>query len=179
MRRAFVNHAEITLIQSYCGKVQNRIDAAHAADALLGAVGQIRRRSRRAVGGPLPETSLTGSQTELVRLVRREPGIGVADAAARLGLAPNTVSTLVRQLVEAGHMRREPDPDDRRAARLRLTDRARREVEQWRDRRIEAVARALDRLDAADLDALDAAITLLSRVGELIEPDEAREEAAG
>jgi DNA-binding MarR family transcriptional regulator len=144
-------------------------DLARTADALLGAVGQIRRRSRRVAGeGPLPGTSLTGAQGEVVRAVRRSPGLSITEVAAGLGTAPNTVSTLVRQLVDAGHLRREPHPDDRRVARLYLTDRARREVERWRDDRIVAVARAVELLAPADRDALTGAIEVLSRVGELI-----------
>jgi hypothetical protein len=34
-----------------------------------------------------------GPQVELVRVVRRLPGVSVADAAAELRPAPNTVST--------------------------------------------------------------------------------------
>nr|WP_232320542.1 MarR family transcriptional regulator [Rhodococcus sp. WMMA185] len=43
---------------------------------------------------------------ELARLLRRRPGISVADAAAGLGLAANTVSTLARQIVDAGLVER-------------------------------------------------------------------------
>ena len=45
----------------------------------------------------------------------------MADAAAELGVAPNTVSTLVRQLADAGVLERVRDSADGRVVRLRLT----------------------------------------------------------
>ncbi|GAA4384639.1 MarR family winged helix-turn-helix transcriptional regulator [Tsukamurella soli] len=153
-------------------------DAARTADALLGVVGLVRRRSRRAVGRPLVDAGLTGSQIELVRTVRREPGIGVAESAERLGLAANSVSTLVRQLADVGVVRRETDPGDRRAVRLHLSEHARRDVEAWRDRRIVAVVRAIEQLDPADRVALGPAIDLFGRLGDLIEVDGAEEGVA-
>src|SRR5665648_438557 len=70
------------------------------ADDLFTAVGQLRRHGRRLGGGPVSAGALSGAQVELVRLVRRRPGLSVAEAAAELALAPNTVSTLVGQLAE-------------------------------------------------------------------------------
>ncbi len=50
--------------------------------------------------------------------VVESPGIGVAETARALGVAPNTVSTLVGQLVRAGLLARTEDAQDRRAAVL-------------------------------------------------------------
>src|SRR5581483_8164776 len=94
------------------------------SEELLEALGQLRRETRRRVGRPWPMQSLTGAQVELLRVVRREPGISVAAAARGLGVAANTVSTLVGTLVSAHMVRREADPQDRRVARLYLTSSA-------------------------------------------------------
>ncbi|GAA4336476.1 hypothetical protein GCM10023086_69750 [Streptomyces venetus] len=67
---------------------------------------------------------MRGAEVELLRLVVTRPGIGISDAARDLGLAANSVSTLVNQLPRAGCLVRETDPADRRAARL-LPDRPR------------------------------------------------------
>jgi DNA-binding MarR family transcriptional regulator len=143
------------------------------AGRLLEALGSLRRQLRRTVGRPWPVTELTGSQIELVRLVRREPGIPVSEAAERLGVAANTVSTLVRQLTDAGLLRREADPADRRVARLQVTAAARRRIEGWRDRRAEAVATALERLHEDDRRVLAQAAPALERlVAVLHEPEE-------
>jgi DNA-binding MarR family transcriptional regulator len=98
--------------------------------------------------------------------VRHQPGVSVTAAAAELRLAANTVSTLVGQLSEAGLLLREPDPADRRVARLRLTDHARTEVRRWRDRQAQRVAGALARLPDDQVKALAAALPALAALTE-------------
>jgi DNA-binding MarR family transcriptional regulator len=144
------------------------------ADELLTALGLVRRHLRRSAGRPFP-LALTDSQGELIRLVRRNPGISVAEAAAELGLAANTVSTLVGQLTERGLLRRTPDEADRRVARLSLTDPARARVEAWRDRRTALVTRALDDLDTVERDALRSALPALAVLAERLHPEEQKE----
>ena len=142
------------------------------AGRLLEGLGAMRRQLRRSVGRPWPTTELTGSQIELVRLVRHVPGIPVSEAAERLGVAANTVSTLVRRLTDAGLLRKEADPADRRVGRLHVTAAARRRFEGWRDRRAEAVARALDRLDDDDRRVLEQAAPALDRLAAALQEGE-------
>ena len=132
------------------------------ADELFAAIGRFRRSTRRAAGVPWSVDDLTTAQAELLRLIRRQPGVSVADAAAELRLAPNTVSTLVRQLVDGGQLTRTLDTDDRRVARLDLTPTARRRVERWRDHRSELAAEAIGRLDADDRAALARAVPIIA-----------------
>jgi DNA-binding MarR family transcriptional regulator len=143
------------------------------ADDLLEAVGLLRRHTRRRVGRPFPLQQVSGAQAELIRLVRRKPDISVAAAAGELGVAPNTVSTLVGSLVGTGMVRRSADPDDRRVARLRLTDSARRGVERWRDARSTAVAEALDRLAGDDRAAIENALPAILRLAAELRPEDA------
>ena len=131
---------------------------ADPVEQFVDVLGATRRQLRRSVGRPFPEPGLSAAQAELVRHVRRNPGCSVASAAASLGIAPNTVSTLVRQLVDAGLLRRAPDPSDRRAARLTLTPAARGRLTRWRSRRLVAVREAWDALPPADRRALAAAV---------------------
>ncbi|MER7247030.1 MarR family transcriptional regulator [Kribbella sp. NPDC000426] len=142
------------------------------AEDLLAAIGLVRRRLRRTAGRPLALSTLTGSQAELVRLVRRNPGISVAEAAAELGLVANTVSTLVGQLTERGMLLRAPDETDRRVARLTLTEPAREQVEAWRDRRAALVTEALDGLAGEDRDAIRAALPVLAVLAERLHPNQ-------
>jgi DNA-binding MarR family transcriptional regulator len=96
----------------------------------------------------------------------------VAGAAAELGVAPNTVSTLVGTLSAAGMVRRDPDPGDRRAARLNLTDTARRRLDRWRDEHVAVVAAAIRALDGADRRAVAAALPALNRLADRLRPEE-------
>ncbi|AOW93439.1 transcriptional regulator [Rhodococcus sp. WMMA185] len=141
------------------------------AEQLFNAIGLLRRHTRRRVGRPWPETPLTGSQTELVRLLRRHPGTSVAEAASALGLAANTVSTLVRQLIEAGLVEREPDANDRRVARLALTTSARSQVEHWRDRRNVEVEAAFASLSPQDRAAIESAVPAITRLARALHPE--------
>ncbi len=138
------------------------------ADELLDRVAGLRRVLRRRLRAGLGVPPLRGAQLELLQLVEAEPGVGVAPAAAALHLAPNTVSTLVNQLVAAQMLHREPDPRDRRAVRLRLTGAAVQRLSRWRAARTEMVAEALRRLEPSDVAVLEAALPALARLtGEL------------
>ena len=143
---------------------QHTEDYTRLSQHLVESLGSVRRQLRRAAGRPWSAVRLSGAQIELVKLVRQEPGRTVAEAAEALALAPNTVSTLVGQLTEAGLLRREPDRDDRRVARLHVTEAARHRIEEWRDQRIELTASALGRLAPVDRDALAAAVPALTRL---------------
>jgi DNA-binding MarR family transcriptional regulator len=140
-----------------------------AAEELLGTLAAIRRALRRYSGRPVELSSLTGAQLELVRLLRRRPGASIADAALELRVAPNTVSTLVRQLTEAGVVARAVDGTDRRVARLTITSAIARKVDAWRDRRVEAVGAALAGLTDDDRRRLADALPTLARLAEALE----------
>ena len=142
------------------------------ADDLLDALATLRRAIRRRAARPESLSSLTGAQAELVRLLRRRPRTSIADAAAELGLAANTVSTLVRQLAEAGLVVRGVDGTDRRVARLDLRPSVRRTVEAWRDRRLDALDDALAALPRADRAALEAAVPVLLRLASSLDRQE-------
>jgi DNA-binding MarR family transcriptional regulator len=134
------------------------------AEELPDAISSVRRAVRRQTG-PMEEVAhLTTAQVQLVRVVRRRPGTSVAEAAAELGVAPNTVSTLVRQLVEAGVVTRRNDPGDRRVARLALAPPVADGLGVWLEKRSAALAEALAGLTAADREALASVLGPLSRL---------------
>lgn len=148
---------------------QNHSDAAQEvtlalAEELLAGFGAFRRGVRRSTGPGSPFGTLTGAQAELVRLIRRQPGISVAQAAADLRVAANTVSTLVKQLAQAGLVVRDVDPTDRRVAKLDLTDEARDQLSSWRDKRAHAVSHALQELPQDHRDAIERALPAIARL---------------
>ncbi|AMW08419.1 MarR family transcriptional regulator [Streptomyces qaidamensis] len=134
------------------------------ADALVGVQRLIRRRLRRQT----PDPRLRGAEVELLRLVVVRPGIGISDAAKDLGLAANSVSTLVNQLARAGYLVRETDPADRRAARLLPTTAAETRLRDWRRRRAELVRSHVARLDEPDRRALQAAVPALRKLADTL-----------
>ena len=134
------------------------------AEDLLDVTAGLRRRARRLVQRPPALQQLTVAQLELVRMLRRNPGCSVADAADELSVAPNTVSTLVGQLCAAGIVQRHVDADDRRVARLHLVTGVQDTLRAWRDRRTEVVGAALNRLPDADQRRIAAALPALARL---------------
>jgi DNA-binding MarR family transcriptional regulator len=137
-----------------------------AADELLSTMASIRRTGRRVAERPAELSALTGAQLELARLVRRRPGISIAEAASELRLAPNTVSTLVRRLTDTGLMFRLVGEPDRRIARLELSADLRHRIDAWRDRRVVALGASIGRLPAGDQRLLLEALPVLGRLAD-------------
>ena len=131
------------------------------ADELLSAMAAIRRSARRQAGRPVELSALTGSQLDLIQLVRRRPNVSVTQAAEELHVAPNTVSTLVRQLTDARLLIRKADTTDRRVARLDLTQEMRRKVGAFRDRRIAILIAGMQEMSPADQRRLRGAVDVL------------------
>jgi DNA-binding MarR family transcriptional regulator len=132
------------------------------AEILVGVHRLMRRRLRTGVVGP----PIRGAQVELLRLVDKHPGARISQAAERMGLAGNTVSTLVNQLVDAGLLRRETAADDRRAAVLHLTPAAERRLRDWQERREALMREQVGRLSEMDRAALAAAVPALRRLAQ-------------
>jgi DNA-binding MarR family transcriptional regulator len=152
------------------GAASAEAEAAKAEAAeLLAAVGAVRRIARRAVRGSAAAGALPPARSELLRLAARRPGIGVAEAAQELRLAPNSVSTMASQLAAAGLLNRGRAEADGRSVRLTVTEAGAARVGQWKDIRSELVGRALDRLSLADRKAIRAAVPALGRLAEQME----------
>jgi DNA-binding MarR family transcriptional regulator len=132
------------------------------AEVLHGVHRLMRRRLRAGTVGP----PIRGAQVELLRLVGRHPGVRISHAAEHMGLAGNTVSTLVNQLVDAGLLRRETAADDRRAAVLHLTPAAESRLHDWQERRENLMRDQVAGLSAGDRAALAAAVPALRRLAQ-------------
>jgi DNA-binding MarR family transcriptional regulator len=141
----------------------------NVAAELFTAVSVLRRTARRAARRAWAQQPLPLAQSELLRLAAARPGITVADAAQELRLAPNTVSTLVGRLTDAGLLSRERSAHDGRTALLTATDKARRRLAEFRDLRADLAGQALGRLTAQDQRALARAVPALLHLAELIE----------
>jgi DNA-binding MarR family transcriptional regulator len=142
------------------------------ADDLLSVMASIRRSGRLLAGRPVELSTLTSSQIDLVRLILRRPGVSVTQAAEELRLAPNTVSTLIRQLSDQGLLIRRIDDQDRRVARLDLTPGMRRKVGAFRDRRVATLVGAMTQMSAKDRGRLADAVAILEELAGRLEEQE-------
>jgi DNA-binding MarR family transcriptional regulator len=128
---------------------------------VFGVVGRFRRQLRRSAGRGLDSGRLTESQSELLWLVGRRPGISVRLAAAELGLVPNTASTLVSKLVANGWLIRTVDERDRRACQLRLAEPTQQIVDASRAARRALVSEVLGELDNDQIESLTKGLEVL------------------
>src|SRR5919109_389319 len=101
---------------------------------------------------------VTGSQAALLNMIRKSPGIGVRELAARERIAPASMSVSVARLEKAGLVRRTADPLDRRRQALWVTEEGHRILRSVRTRRTAWLAARLNRLPPEQLEAVFNAI---------------------
>jgi DNA-binding MarR family transcriptional regulator len=135
---------------------------------VFGVVGRFRRQLRRSAGRGFDSARLTESQSELLWLVGRRPGISVRAAAAELGLVPNTASTLVSKLVANGLLTRAVDDADRRACQLRLAEPTQQIVDASRAARRALISEVLGELDDDQIEALTEGLEVLDTMTRLL-----------
>ena len=111
---------------------------------------------------PMQEQGLSVSQIALLEQVAAQPGAGVQEIAAGLGLTAPTVSVAVRQLEEAGWLARQAAAEDRRALHITLTPAGQALFERARDYRRRKAQLLLEKLSPAEraqlLDLLERAV---------------------
>jgi DNA-binding MarR family transcriptional regulator len=93
----------------------------------------------------------------------------IADA---MGVSRTTVTGLIDRLELDGLITRAIAPDDKRSFLLTLTDKGRQTVEQVENIRRKQLAEALDRLDEAALEHLEAGLEALAAAMQPTEPGE-------
>jgi DNA-binding MarR family transcriptional regulator len=134
------------------------------AEALTEVVNRLRRVLRAGIRTDYAWETLPMAQIELLQCLRdHEPaGIRVGEICAQLHLAPATTSGLVQQLVEAGTAKRQPDPADRRAAVVRLTNAGRKQLNGWQRAHERRLGNALSQLSVSQRAAVRAAVPALA-----------------
>ena len=141
----------------------------HPVTEMFRVVGRFRRQLRRSAGRGLDSTRLSESQSELLSLVGRQPGISVNAAAAELGLVPNTASTLVSKLVADGLLIRTVGETDRRVGQLRLAERTQQIIDASRAARRALVSEVLGELDDDQIDSLTKGLEILDTMTRLLQ----------
>jgi DNA-binding MarR family transcriptional regulator len=139
---------------------------AGAAAEFLAALSAVRRTARRATRKTWSADPLPGAQGELLRLIMAQPGISVAEAAAELRLAPNTVSTLVGRLADQDLLTRHRGLSDGRSVFLTVTPKAQQRIAGYRDLRAELTQEAMAHLSPDDVSALANAVPAMLRLAE-------------
>lgn len=107
---------------------------------------------------------LSGPAASALSVVVFGGPITLGALAAAEHVRPPTITRLVRDLEVAALVSREADHADRRVQRITATAKGRRILEAGRARRVATLTAALERLPAAELRALDAAVHILEGI---------------
>ena len=133
-------------------------DPVQLADLLHG----LTRRLRSAQAQRLAPLGLTPAQERALRLIARaEEPPRMTEVADRLGIVPRSLTTVIDALEQAGLVRREIDPRNRRAILLLLTERGAAVRDDLRDARRSAAEDLFAPLPAADRELLGALLARL------------------
>lgn len=102
-------------------------------------------------------------------MVGRRPGISVSAAAAELGLAANTASTLVSKLVSGGFLTRSVASTDRRVGELTLAEPTQQIVDAYRAARRALLSDVLAELDDTQIESLAKGLEVLDTMTRLLQ----------
>src|SRR5919108_6392108 len=104
------------------------------------------------------QLGITARQATFLWLVKRSPGLSLAELAAEEGISPPAMSGHVHRLERSGLLERVRSTDDRRRVGLRPTDEGVKLMRSLRARRTTWLAHRLGGLDASELEAVAAAV---------------------
>jgi DNA-binding MarR family transcriptional regulator len=139
------------------------LDPVTVANGLRPTLLHLNRRLRK----ELAPLGITGGQASLLWAIRSKPGIGARELAEREGVSPPAMTAYVNRLEAAGLVVRRRSESDRRRVELALTEAGIRVLRSARSRRTAWLAARLQRLEPAELAAVEAALPALQRlVGE-------------
>ena len=110
------------------------------------------------------QLGITARQATLLWLVKRSPGLSLAELAADEGISAPAMSGHVDRLERAGLLERVRSSDDRRRVGLRLTEEGERLMRRVRARRTTWLADRLKALEPSELEAVELAIPALMRL---------------
>ena len=112
------------------------------------------------------QLGITARQATFLWLVKRSPGLSLAELAAEEGISPPAMSGHVDRLERAGLLERERSTGDRRRVGLKLTEDGQRLLRRIRARRTTWLADRLRTLESGELVAIEAAVPALLRLVE-------------
>src|SRR5919199_1965613 len=110
------------------------------------------------------DSGLTASAMAALAAIGRRGALSLGELAALEGVRPPTMTVTVAGLEAEGLVRREPDPVDRRVARVALTAKGRLRLKQSRSRKTAYLAAQLEALEPDELRLLEQAAAILERL---------------
>jgi DNA-binding MarR family transcriptional regulator len=139
-------------------------DVTLSADLVAADLRPVLLRLARELRKETEQLGVTARQATLLWLVKRSPGLSLAELAAEEGISPPALSGNVDRLERASLLRRVRSEEDRRRVGLELTDDGQKLMRRIRARRTTWLTARLRGLEAAELEAIERAIPALSHL---------------
>ena len=139
--------------------VQKQLSPAELAQSLRLSIARLARLLRQQDGNSHGPT-LTAALASVARL----DGPTHGELAAREQVAPPTITAVVTKMEALGLVVREPDTNDRRVTRIRITPAGLEELEDVRSRRTQWLEAQMGELSADELARLSAAADVLVKL---------------
>jgi DNA-binding MarR family transcriptional regulator len=135
---------------------------------LLARLRRVIARLARELNDTSTGEGLTPTQYSVLALVRSRGPLGLAELTELEGLNPTMVSRIIKVLDERELIRRMPDPNDMRAARLVATAIGEQTHDRVRAQRTQVLSECLGRLPAETADTLLAAVPAMEALAEAV-----------
>jgi DNA-binding MarR family transcriptional regulator len=133
-------------------------------DAIAAELRPVLLRLARELRKETEQLGITSRQATLMWLVKRNPGLSLAELASEEGISPPAMSGHIDRLERAGLLERVRSSDDRRRVGLRLTDKGERLMRRVRARRTTWLTDRLRTLEPEALESIEAALPALLRL---------------
>lgn len=147
------------------------------SDTLGFLMSDVSRLMRRRFDERARGSGATGPQWRTLKILQRREGLNQGQLAELLEVEPITCSRMIDRLAEAGLVERRGDPEDRRAWRIFLTEKARPMLDDLHRIASEMIEDALQGLDARQRDTLVESLNVIR--SNLTQGQETKEAAHG
>jgi DNA-binding MarR family transcriptional regulator len=142
----------------------NDVTLTTSAELVAAELRPVLLRLARELRKETEQLGITARQATLLWLVKRNPGLSLAELAAEEGISPPALSGHIDRLERAGLLERMRSSEDRRRVGLRLTEEGAQLMRRIRARRTTWLTTRLRTLAAEELEAVDKALPALERL---------------
>lgn len=125
--------------------------------------------SMRASGHFTKARGLSMPQLSILMQLHYRGVCGMSEVSERFEITPAAASQLVDKLVQSGFIRREEDPQDRRAKSLKLTDKGKQLIQEGIEQRYRWVESLAQTLTAEERTKVSEALAILTRASQAVE----------
>ena len=128
-------------------------------------------RSMRGWGLFAKSTGLSMPQFGILMQLHHRGNCGIGDISERFDITSAAASQLVDKLVQSGFIKREEDPQDRRAKLLNLTDKGKELIQQGIEERYRWVDQLAERLTVEERVQVSEALNIMTRAAQELEAE--------